>query len=450
MAEPPAGPLRRRLGALSAALLLLAIVVGLTEYVIHVENAAAREAQASRMLHEASAVRARLEAELNATLHIANGLVGLISAFDFIEEARVNRALAVLHRHSRHLRNIGLAPDNVLRYIHPLDGNEAAVGVDYRDVPSQWPSVRRAMETGDTVLDGPVDLIQGGRGLINRTPVFLEDGSYWGVLSLVLDIDRLLEAVHLEAAERRIRHVLYAAVDGESRGRLIAGDPKSLSGGEAVSMHIDVPGGRWTLDVADADGGAATALHANVQRTAGYIMAAVVALLLYLLLQQRNRVAFMAMHDQLTGLPNRRRFNERLRQRIARAERRHDRFAVLYVDLDGFKAINDRFGHQVGDDALVQIAGRIRAAMRRDDAVARVGGDEFLLMLGTVDSRARARAFADGLLGSIAAPLRDLPADARLGASIGVALYPDDGISGEQLRHAADTDMYAGKRRPPG
>lgn len=429
-----------------AAVLVFVLLAALAEYVVRVEHAARREAQASQLLREAAGLRARIETELNATLHIASGLVGFISSDDLRDEARVLRALAVLHRHGRHLRNIGLAPDNVLRYLYPLAGNERVVGVRYRDLPEQWPSIERAMATGTTVPDGPVDLIQGGRGLISRTPVFMEDGSYWGTLSLVLDIDSLIAAFGIDESGPRLRLALRAAAADGHPARPILGD-QAIFDRATLRMDIAVPGGRWELAVEDA----AAPLHEHPGRLAGhryggYLLAAVLALMLYLLLQQRNRVAHMAMHDPLTGLPNRRLFGERLEQALARSERRRDRFALLYIDLERFKAINDRYGHKAGDRVLVEIALRLLGSLRRNDTAARVGGDEFLVLLEGIENREQARVVADKVVRAIEAPLPGLDPDERVSASVGVVLFPEDGRTADQLLHVADEAMYADKR----
>jgi diguanylate cyclase (GGDEF)-like protein len=440
------GAMRHRWLPWIAAVLVFLLLAALAEYVARVELAAHREAEANQLLREAAGLRARIEAELNATLHIADGLIGFISSDDLRDEARVLRALAVLHRHGRHLRNIGLAPDNELRYLYPLAGNERAVGVRYRDLPEQWPAIQRAMETGTSILDGPVDLIQGGRGLISRTPVFMEDGSYWGMLSLVIDIDSLIAAFGIAESGPGLRLALRAAAADGHPARPILGD-QALFDRDAVRMDIAVPGGRWEMAVEDA----AASSHLQPvsiagHRYGGYLMAAALALMLYLLLQQRNRVAHLAMHDPLTGLPNRRLFGERLEQTLARCERRRERFALLYIDLERFKAINDRYGHKAGDRMLVEIALRLLGSLRRNDTAARVGGDEFLVILEGVENREQARVVADKVVRAIESPLPGLDPDERVSASVGVVVFPEDGRTADQLLHVADEAMYADKR----
>lgn len=151
--------------------------------------------------------------------------------------------------------------------------------------------------------------------------------------------------------------------------------------------------------------------------------------------------AFQALHDALTGLANRRLFLARLSEALADG----DAFAVLFVDLDGFKSINDGLGHDVGDAALVAVAERLRALAGPAATVARLGGDEFGVLLAGVEGRADAEQIATLAVSGVAAPLRTGEARVSLGASVGVALS-DDGATPEELLRAADIAMYAAKR----
>jgi diguanylate cyclase (GGDEF)-like protein/PAS domain S-box-containing protein len=170
-----------------------------------------------------------------------------------------------------------------------------------------------------------------------------------------------------------------------------------------------------------------------------------------------DKLAYLAYHDSLTGLPNRPLFQEHLAAAIAAAERAGSRTAVLFADLDDFKLINDNFGHSVGDRLLVEVAERLRRVTRAGDVVARQGGDEFLILVtapaaqgeSVADSQAAMRLAA----GRIAAKLRDaLSAPFMVGevelfvtASVGASIYPDDAESAEALLKHADTALYAAK-----
>ena len=165
--------------------------------------------------------------------------------------------------------------------------------------------------------------------------------------------------------------------------------------------------------------------------------------------EARERLRHLAYHDGLTGLPNRRLLEERLSARIAQATRDRASFPVLYLDLDGFKPLNDRHGHAVGDRVLQAMAERLRVIVRWDDAVARLGGDEFLVVGPCVDCAADARTAATALAQRVRTTLAEpVVVDGTplvVNASVGAALYPLDGTDLPALLAAADRAMYDDK-----
>ena len=154
-----------------------------------------------------------------------------------------------------------------------------------------------------------------------------------------------------------------------------------------------------------------------------------------------------ASHDPLTGLPNRHRLQRELQQALEHAERTGSGLAVLYLDLDGFKATNDRGGHDVGDRVLRDVAQRLQQGMRRTDLVARVGGDEFVVLLPGCRDPAAAQTVADALRKRLRPPFRAADDPIHLDASVGIACYPADGRDAETLLTHADRAMYAAKRQ---
>jgi two-component system CheB/CheR fusion protein len=160
--------------------------------------------------------------------------------------------------------------------------------------------------------------------------------------------------------------------------------------------------------------------------------------------ESQRKVEFLATHDELTGLPNRALFMDRLRQAIAHAGRGENTFAVLFIDLDNFKVINDSLGHAAGDDLLKEIAVRLRDCVRVGDTVARFGGDEFALLIeeATVaEAEMTAQRIADSLLHPHAIARQNVYPS----ASIGICLYPTDGLDPETLLKNADSAMYQAK-----
>jgi diguanylate cyclase (GGDEF)-like protein len=159
------------------------------------------------------------------------------------------------------------------------------------------------------------------------------------------------------------------------------------------------------------------------------------------------RMKFMAHHDPLTGLSNRAMLEDRLQQALAHAERDGRRFALLFCDLDGFKPINDEYGHGVGDAVLIQVAARLSQDRRRVDTVARLGGDEFVILLADLDEpRSGAGCVAAQCLAALAAPYRVGADTVALSVSIGVAWHQGLPVSSSQLISQADIAMYRAKR----
>ena len=152
-----------------------------------------------------------------------------------------------------------------------------------------------------------------------------------------------------------------------------------------------------------------------------------------------------ATHDALTGLVNRAQLHELLRLSVLQAQRGGRRGAVLLVDLDDFKGINDGYGHVAGDRVLIEVARRLRASVRGADVVARLGGDEFVVLLSEVTDGAAAERVAAKLLQALAQPFALDHAEVGLGASVGVALFPDDAADAEALLRCADLAMYTAK-----
>lgn len=162
--------------------------------------------------------------------------------------------------------------------------------------------------------------------------------------------------------------------------------------------------------------------------------------------QSKADVEHAAQHDLLTGAPNRANFFGLLNFSIRNARRHGDQVAVLFIDLDHFKEVNDTHGHAAGDAVLIEVVSRLRGCVRENDTVARFGGDEFVLLMHRVESRQEVAVVAEKLIAVMHAPIRHEDRELNIGLSIGISMYPHDGDHAETLLHNADQAMYRSKR----
>jgi len=163
--------------------------------------------------------------------------------------------------------------------------------------------------------------------------------------------------------------------------------------------------------------------------------------------QESERLHYLAHYDQLTKTPNRYLLLDRIRHLISQSERNKSSFALLYIDLDKFKTINDTKGHAFGDQVLIEAALRLKQSIRRSDTVARVGGDEFVLLLENISSKNKISAMADALIKTLNKTFFINDEAFEISCSIGIAIYPDDGATTDALLAAADIAMYKAKRK---
>jgi len=175
-----------------------------------------------------------------------------------------------------------------------------------------------------------------------------------------------------------------------------------------------------------------------------YVVA--VGMILLLLEDQIEHNKYLALHDELTGLPNRRLFLDRLALALERSRRGGTKSALLVIDLDHFKQVNDTLGHHAGDLLLQKVSSLFSSRVRRSDTVSRTGGDEFSVILEEPTNRTNARLVAESLLQLLGEPIQIADQFVRVGASIGIAIFPDDAADIEALCIAADLRMYENKR----
>ncbi|OZG74669.1 hypothetical protein BTA51_06715 [Hahella sp. CCB-MM4] len=261
-------------------------VTGIVELILFQEIRRQELIQHRNTLSQAGEIRGILQSELNATLHLATGLVSYIQANKgIIKPDDLSFWLESLIRQGKYIRNIGLAPGNRLTYIYPLEGNEAALGLYYPDLPQQWPAVERTIKERQAKLAGPIELVQGGNGLIYRVPVFLEYDQYWGLVSTVINADHLYDVVRETAAELQLGVILKRDTDIGTQTFFKTGDYPSRA---KSSLTIQLPGAVWTMDAFPL-GIVSAEQHYRALRIWGAIGSFLISLLVYSFLSAREK-----------------------------------------------------------------------------------------------------------------------------------------------------------------
>jgi len=531
-----------------------------------------------------STVRYQLESRLLNNLSLINGLAAFISSKpDFTQQEFDTYASTILASEPA-LINLAAAPDLVIQYIYPLEGNESALGLNYLTTPVQMFAIQRTIQTGSMVIAGPLDLVQGGSAFVGRAPVYTtnEDGSrsLWGVVSAPI----ATSSIYAESSLFDPSIGLEIAIRGRdglgADGEVFFGSASVFENLNAVKMPVVLGGGTWQLaayslqDTSAVNPGilllrsVATLLCAlfvmgiflryraktkeeayeqlifrneqflreveKVSKVGGWRLdsdgvfsevseqcmqifgvsngAGVLSLdevcaqytgdtgkMLRSLIERAKQsgdsfdtelrlersgageswlhirgemimlpsarrelvgaiqdvtaakaadklIEYQANYDALTGLANRSLLRDRLDSALAMSKRANTKLAVLFIDLDNFKSVNDNLGHDVGDEVLVESARRIKKCVREVDTVARYSGDEFIVVLRDVFSESAVCRIVDEIVAAVSEPFALGSNQVHCGASLGISFFPDDALDSETLIIKADQAMYEVKK----
>ncbi len=420
---------------------------------------------------------AQLEGSLNAPLQMTRGLVATLSTEPDMSQRRFAWLASKVVGTLDGIRNVATARDLIVNLVYPLEGNEAALGLNYAAQPAQSAAAFHVRDTGEFILTGPVELVQGGVGVIGRFPVFTAlDGTrkFWGLLSVVIDLPTLLKNAGIMAASDELSLTLLGKSPVDPEPRLMFGS-RDLLVADPEAVPVIVPNGVWQLYAQPAGGWGSTIEMTSFRILLVIAGGAVMALTAFAnhmsnlrrqtiqrlerremqLETARQELEALALHDHLTGLPNRRFLDQKLSRLIGT-----DFPGVILLDLDGFKSINDLHGHAVGDLLLAQVAQRLEGALGPDTFLARSGGDEFVVIClrpgeNTPETRAaspprdrqRLQDTAQSLINSLAKPFSVSGRKCHVGVSAGIHRYhPKDKLSAEEVLAQADRAMYAAKQ----
>lgn len=434
------------LAGVATAAVLLALAAGLQYYA----GAKARLEAAGQVRMALGDARLEIDRRLETALAVPETLAVVVASTNGIDDATFRAIAGRLIRANPSIRNLALAPDNVIRQVYPLRGNARALGLVYAELPDQYPAVLQAMRTRATVVAGPIDLVQGGTGLASRTPVFLTednglDSRYWGLVALVVDVDELFENIARIGERHGVAIAVRRADPGTAPGEPFAGDA-GVFDDDPIGLHYPLPGGgRWEVAGRPRQGWEAIEGLPMPVRLGFALLALAAGWLAWWLVASHQRERMLASRDPLTGLLNRKAFDLRLARSVRNGRSGQ---ALVVLDLDDFKPVNDTHGHSAGDRVLVQIARRLQRAADPSAAVYRIGGDEFALLLQGVEDLAATVRGIEAAVQRMGSPVAiDAERTAEVGACAGVAPFPLPGGAERALDvfDRADRALYRAK-----
>jgi diguanylate cyclase len=432
-------PLKNQIISIVLALLVWFMVFGVLQTLAKYEKNKhlAKEKQDAENYGEL--LRSSVDRELNSLLFISNGLASYLSVYkEELDSSKVNAILKDMWSRAKHVRNLGVAVGYHFKYVYPIEGNESVIGVDLHNLHSQWPKVQMAITSRQGILDGPLDLIQGGSGIIYRYPVFIKD-QYWGILSTVIDTQPFLE----DAFHRNHNHEYDFAIRTQD-GNVFYGDPNLFKHKRVVLIVSNLPNGKWEWAIEKRDVQKPTYFY--VLDALSLVLSTLAALSVYYYFHKHNSLSREALIDSLTNLPNRRYLEKALLSASADAERNREMIAVMLIDLDYFKSINDTRGHAFGDAALIKVAEIIQSQIRGNDILSRIGGDEFVLVLNHLKSANDAKKVATKVIKAFNEMQSILGIPVRLSLSIGLTTsIIGKKINIKQLIKQADEALYLAK-----
>ncbi|NEX64084.1 CHASE domain-containing protein [Noviherbaspirillum galbum] len=359
--------------------------------------------------------------------------------------------------------------------IEPFSGrNLRAFGFDMYSEPARRAAMETAQDSGEITPTNRVQLIQENgvneqAGFLMYAPVYHREKPHTTMLERRANLigwvyaafraEDFIRGIQLDTTSDfdKLDIEIYTGTELKPDMRLVDTIADSPPGHHAWYSRLDtltVGSQKWTLLISampQLDSGA-QAEHPILVLQAGISISLLVALLVWLFLDDRARALQaahqameLALYDALTGLPNRKLLDERLNQAIASAKRTGHRLALLFIDLDKFKPVNDNYGHAYGDLLLKEVGRRLYACMRESDTAARLGGDEFVALLVDVEDERAVALVGEKILAQLNLPYELAGHVFHISASIGGALYPAHGADVKSLMKAADLAMYAAK-----
>jgi len=440
-----------------------------------------------RTASELHAAASSLSSIVNSRIVLSEGLTSFVlsqlAENNEVSEAAFQAFAPHFIQNSTGVRNLSIYPQGKLEYLYPLAGNEAVVGLNLFNASTEdvRSNAERTLMTEQLTLLGPYELTQGGLGLVTRQSIYANQ-QFWGFASVVLDLPPLLEEAALENPNADTNIALRA------NNRYLIGDEELFQSPSGLAVDVPLPEGKWEMSAAPKQ-----ELLRELQiklAAASLLCTAMVAVFLYflyiqytkkeqlqalikertenlessnlqlastylelqttekelrkqleLLERQEQGMRHMAYHDSLTGLYNRAYFNERIELLFSQYALSDRSIAILYLDIDNFKLINDTIGHYYGDRLLNMVGNRLAEELHYTDTIARMSGDKFAVILTDFTDTDVLREKANHAMQLFHKPFTLKNTEHLMTASIGIVLYPEHGQNITSLLKNVDTVM---------
>ncbi|WP_210397499.1 sensor domain-containing diguanylate cyclase [Motiliproteus sediminis] len=448
----------------------IAIAAGIRNH----EHGMQKQAEAYTNTRHLQDIASSLEIAMESRLRLTDSLKAFVLANPYFSKAEFHTFTDTLSQGMPGIISLQLAPEGIVTYVSNENRNAKAIGHNLLKDSRRREAVRQAIDSDQVIVEGPVTLIQGGRALIARQPIFTrysqETTRFWGLATVLIDVDALLNSTMLNEFAQHF-DVALRGLDGRGiEGAVFSGQP-AIFEDNPLKAVISLRNGAWQLAAKQHPHAHESQfilsswywpsiLLLSVLVVIGsyrvvnhrYALVNAVDTATYQLQQEvvRRRQAesdqrHQATHDALTGLANRRLFIELAERALLQAKRDNIEMSVYFMDLDGFKQVNDNLGHAAGDQLLRSVSYRLQETLRQSDILARVGGDEFIALLSSAG--AQELRSAETIIEVISEPVMTRSGPVQVGISIGVSVFPHHGDTVDQLLAAADQAMYRAKRK---
>lgn len=405
------------------------------------------------IINELNSFKSQLQSELNSRFYLSKGLEAYIRNVKNIDHASFQSFANSLISDDPAIKNITLLKGTTVIDVFPIEGNEDVIGKDLATIESQRPAIIEAIESKRMVTDGPVNLVQGGEGIINRIPIFLENegnSEFWGMVSIVMLKDELINKTGFGSPTRGIDALINIVRRGSGQSQFFWGD-QSVIGKKPITYDLDIDGNTWQISAIPRFGWKDYSGFIWTWGIIAGLVSILVGVFVSIFISQRIELKKIIHIDPLTQIENRRFFYDRLEETYKISKNLSRKFAILFIDINRFKEINDEYGHVIGDMVLKESADRMKKITKKQWTLARFGGDEFIILMPEIKNIHEVYEFTELIKDQFLKTLFVFDTQTLdVTISVGHAVYPDDSEDIESLVSKADFSMYNDKKSEKG